>query len=121
MKILLVDDDELFRTMISRTLSKQDHNVIIANDGDGALAKAQQENFDLVITDIFMPSKEGIEVIQEIREIQPDVKIIAISSDGITTHSSFLKIAEASGADICLRKPFNPAQLLEKIAEITAA
>jgi len=115
MKILVVEDDGLFREAIKAALLRNGHDVVLAGDGDEAVQIAFSEKFDLVITDIFMPGKEGPETIQEIREMYPEIKIIAISSDGLAGRSSFLKIAEAMGANTTLQKPFTPAQLLEKV------
>jgi CheY-like chemotaxis protein len=120
MKILLVEDDQLLSTLIQKALSRQEYEITAAKNGNEAIEKARAESFDLIITDIFMPDKEGIEVIQEIKEIHPGIKIIAISSDGLAGRSSFLKIAEASGAHACLSKPFNPAQLVEKVSELAS-
>jgi DNA-binding response OmpR family regulator len=119
MKILLVDDDELFRGALSSSLSRHGYETLIAVDGMDALEKVQHDTFDLVITDIFMPEKEGIEIIQEIRDIHPGMKIIAISSGGNVGHTSFLKIAEAMGANTSLQKPFSPESLVEKIQSLT--
>ena len=114
MKILFVDDDVLFREVIGRALTKSGHETTVATDGLDAIKKASCDQFDLLITDIFMPHKEGIEVIQEIKDIYPDIKIIAISSGGSAGYTSFLKIAETFGADAMHGKTVHPAQLLEK-------
>jgi CheY-like chemotaxis protein len=120
MKILLVDDDAFLRALTCKALEKAGYEVTVAVDGGEAVKKATEDNFDLLITDIFMPVKEGLEVIQEIRAMHPAIKIIAISLDGPTGFSTFLKMAIVFGAQGCLEKPFSPEQLLAKVAEVTA-
>lgn len=114
MKILLVDDDKLFSRMMSTTLSALGQ-VSVATDGGEALDKLCHDDYDLMITDIFMPNKEGIEVIRQTKSIHPNIKIIAISSGGSFQYPSFLKMAESFGADASLKKPFSPQELLETI------
>ena len=118
MKILLIEDDALFRGLISAALTNHGYKIVTAVDGEDAFQRILSESFDLVITDLFMPNKEGFEVIQELRARHPDVKIIAISSDGLAGFSSFLKMAQAFGANDSLQKPFSPEQLIEKIEEV---
>ena len=67
MKILLVEDDEVFHAVIGRALSKQGHETVIVSNGEEGVEKAREETFDPIITDILMPSKDGIDTIREIR------------------------------------------------------
>jgi CheY-like chemotaxis protein len=117
-KILLVEDDALFRGLINKALEKEGYQITIAEDGEQAHNKICSGIFDLVITDLFMPNKEGFEVIQEIRKTNSHIKIIAISSNALVGHSSFLKMALAFGANDSLQKPFSPEQLIEKINHV---
>jgi len=73
---------------------------------------------DLVITDILMPKKEGMETIMDIRKAYPDIKIIAISGQGWSGAVSYLDMSQKLGANAALPKPFSKADLLEKIAEV---
>ena len=118
MKILLVEDDEVFHAVIAPALRKQGHEVTSALSGDEALEKIKTEKFELILVDILMPSKDGIDTIQEIRDTNVDVKIIAISAGGKVGHSSFLELAQTVGANACLEKPFTPPVLFEKIQEV---
>lgn len=120
MNVLLVDDDALFRNLINTALQKQGYQTSIACNGDEALKKIQEGEFDLLVTDILMPEKEGIELIQEVRLTNPKLKIIAISSGGQTGYTSFLRIAETFGADASLKKPFTADELIEKVKHITS-
>ncbi len=86
---------------------------------DEAIAKSPRfQPFDLVITDIFMPKKEGLELIQEIRAILPNIKIITISSNFKVGGLPFLKMSEGLGANASLAKPFTPAELVAKVHEV---
>ena len=117
MKILLVDDDKFFLALTCKALKMAGYEVIVASDGCEAGIKMRENSLDLIITDIFMPNKDGLEVIQESKEINPKVKVIAITSGGTAGHySSFLQIAEAFGSDGSLQKPFTSEELLEKIS-----
>ncbi len=78
-RILLIDDDDSVRTMLRLTLAHFGHTVIEARNGKEGLELFQHANADLVITDIVMPEKEGLEVLMELRKKHPPVKIIAIS------------------------------------------
>ncbi len=100
MKILLVEDDDIICEWISKIILRMGHDLIIAYDGNEALEKNRSGTFDLIITDILMPHKEGIELIHEIRNTQSDIKILAISSAGKAGHVSFIELAEAVGANV---------------------
>jgi CheY-like chemotaxis protein len=119
MKILLVEDDVFFCEMISTFLTKLEHDVVITRDGNEAIEKVHGSQFDLIITDILMPHKGGIDLIEEIRETHPETKILAISSGGRVGHSSFLELAETFGANAILQKPFGALQLARKIEELS--
>ncbi|MCH8237326.1 MAG: response regulator [Proteobacteria bacterium] len=71
--------------------------------------------FDLVITDIIMPEKEGVETIVELKQLHPSLKIIAISGGGRTRNMDFLKLAKQFGADSILAKPFSEDELMEHV------
>jgi CheY-like chemotaxis protein len=114
-KILLIDDDPLVRRVISRILKYEGYELLLADDGRRGLELFRSEQPELVITDIIMPGKEGIETIQEIRAISPDAKIIAISGGGRIGNTDYLSIAEKFGAREVLSKPFEPAQLTDSI------
>ena len=101
-RILLIDDDDTVRTMLRLTLVHFGHTVIEARDGKEGLELFQDANVDLLITDIVMPEKEGLEVLMELRKKHPPVKIIAISG------GDYLHMAKLMGAAKVLAKPFPP-------------
>ncbi|MGH1403639.1 MAG: response regulator [Alphaproteobacteria bacterium] len=114
-QILVAEDDPLTLRMIEKTLTQSGFEVTTTLNGDDAITLGTAQQYDLVITDIQMPGTEGIEVISAILEEMPDTKFIAISSLGRTGFTSFLKIAEAVGAQNTLKKPFTPQDLLEAV------
>ncbi len=113
--ILVIDDDAAMRRLMVRTLSGRDHRVIEAENGQIGLKLLDTEKPALVITDILMPQKEGIETIREVQERAPGTKIIAVSGGGLSHNLMFLDVARAFGADAVLAKPFRPDQLIEAV------
>lgn len=114
-KILIIDDDELIRLTCRNILKKIECEVIEAENGVQGLAQFKKEHPSIVITDLLMPDKEGLETISEIKGSDKSVRIIAISGGGSTNNMSFLNIAKLMGADIILKKPFKPDELLGAI------
>jgi CheY-like chemotaxis protein len=121
MLILLVDDDDQFRDVIQMMLERQGHTVVIARNGNEAVKRFREQPPHLVITDLIMPDKEGLETIHDLRRITPGVKIIAMSGGGRATPMNYLKIAEGIGAAASLAKPFTNQQLTDAILVAMAA
>lgn len=119
-KILVIDDDDLTRGMICNALKKAEFEVLEAANGNEGVQKAQNEKPDLVVTDILMPDKEGIETIMEIKAINSAIKIVAMSGGGTSKNMSFLEMAKKVGAEQVLSKPFKPSALLETINKVLA-
>ena len=119
--ILLVDDHEPLRTTMTDLLQHMGHGVLTAADGRQALAKQKQTPANVLLTDIFMPEMDGLELIQEFRRLYPNVKIIALSG-GMTNRPGgpYLHMAEKFGAQWVLPKPFSVKQLDEVIRAATA-
>jgi len=113
--ILVVDDEELARFCVRDVLETAGHEVQEAENGVKALAAQKEQSFDLVVTDIIMPEKEGVETILEMRKLYPDIKIVAISGGGRTRNMDFLKLAKQFGADRILAKPFSDDELMEQV------
>jgi CheY-like chemotaxis protein len=114
-QILVVDDDELVRSLAAETLRQDGHLVTEAADGQEGLAQFRASRADLVLTDLVMPVKEGIEMIMELRREYPDTKIIAMS--GVVHCHNYLQIAEKLGALRSLGKPFTKDGLLYAVDE----
>ena len=119
--ILLVDDDEQFRNMLSETLRRSGYEVREARDGAEGLRSYSEQATDLIITDLIMPEKEGLEIIQEFRRNDPEVKIIAISGGSRYGPSDYLKIAKTFGARQVLAKPFSRQEILEAVGRVLEA
>ena len=120
-KILVIDDDDTVRLSLRLALEDADHQVEEAGDGLEGLNRFQANPADLVITDIFMPEKEGLETIDEIKRLSPATKIIAISGGGRMDPQDYLETARQLGADQALFKPFDIAQLVAVVADLLTA
>ena len=118
--ILVVDDDREVRDMLQRLLERAHYDVETAEDGKQALKMFQAKTYDVVITDILMPEKEGIETIIELRKQHSGLKIIAISGGGKGDAGHYLQVARAFGADRSFGKPFECSEILQAIEELTA-
>ena len=114
--ILLVDDDQLFGEMLKKTLHHAGYEVLRAYNGVQALRIYTPESVDLVLTDLVMPEKEGIELILELRRLHPEVKIIAMSGGGQNGKYDYLPMAQRLGAVHTLAKPFSLHELLAALA-----
>ena len=119
-RILLVDDNEPFRKMLHKTLEHAGYEVQEAPNGKAALEAYRHQPSDLVITDLVMPEKEGIETIMEFRRLNPAIRIIAISGGGRMKPKSNLEMAAKLGARATLAKPFSQQELLQAIKQVLA-
>src|SRR3546814_6062185 len=117
LRVLLIEDDELVRATISNCLISAGYEVAEAPDGKLGLAAFKAGRCDLVIVDILMPEKEGIETIREMRQLDAALPIIAISGGGKAMNVDFLAAAKAFGATATLAKPFARDVLLERVAD----
>ena len=114
-KILVIDDDDQVVSIIARWLSKAGYEVECACDGERGLRFLESETADLIVTDIVMPGKEGLETIPMIRKMNKNVPIIAMSGGGSCGPELYLKTALALGANFALQKPFEKEQLLSTV------
>lgn len=118
-RILLIDDDDLFRNAMRLTLAHYGHAVSEARNGEEGLKLFHANGADLVITDLVMPEKEGLEVLMELRQQRPPVKIIAISGGGrYAAATNYLHAAKAMGASKVLAKPFANEELSAAVSEL---
>ena len=112
-RILIIDDEELVRASLRKILQTIPHDVTDTGNGENALTWHRSNPFDLVITDIIMPEKEGIEIIIELKTNFPDLPIIAISGGGPDRHIQYLESAKAFGVEHVLAKPFSSKEFLK--------
>ncbi len=116
-RILIVDDDAQVRRMLCQTLAREGYEVADAPDGEHALRLFREDPTDLVLLDIYMPEKEGLETILELREAHPGVRIVAMSGGGGLFGYEVLETAGHFGAMLTLTKPFNRETLLRTVGE----
>jgi CheY-like chemotaxis protein len=120
-KILIIEDDPQFRAMLGQMLAQDGHQVTAAANGVEGLDRYRQQRPDLVITDILMPEKDGIELILEIRRLRPDARIIAISGGRRNVTAEFnLESASLLGVRVVLAKPFGRGELQRAIHDVLA-
>lgn len=119
-RILVIDDEELVRYTLRAILESADHEVVEATNGNEGMASCKAHPAELVITDIIMPEKEGMETIIELRHAYPDVKIVAISGGGRIGSTDYLKMARKLGADEVMPKPFQMDEVLSMVRRVLA-
>ncbi len=120
MRVLLVDDDSAVREFIALVLTGAGFTVEEAGNGMEAMHRLDEQVPDLVITDILMPQKEGIECIREIRGLVPNVPVIAMSGGG-GGQADYLRMAALLGAAAVLAKPFDPMELVALARRLVAS
>ena len=116
--ILIVDDESGIRELLGMILESAGFTVVAAGDGIEAPKIMASKHIDIVITDLLMPERDGIEFITEIRQKFPDVKIVAMSGGGHIARDSYLRIAKNFGAHCLLEKPFSQAGVMEAIETV---
>lgn len=113
--ILVIDDDAQVLNLVSEMLRLEGHAVDVAENGLLAMRKMDCQRFDLVITDLLMPEKEGLETIVDIRRGDSCMPIVAISGGGRIGPRDYLDTARCMGADATLAKPFGRQELLSTV------
>lgn len=118
--ILLVDDDDPFAGMLQKALLALGFAVTRARNGQEAVKCYDHQPVSLVLTDLIMPDMEGIELIQILRQRNPEVRIIAMSGGGRNQPEAYLAIARRLGTVNTLTKPFPLAELHRVLKEALA-
>ena len=119
-RILLVDDNDDFRWVLLGILAAESYDVTCAANGIEAIEHFLAQPFDLVITDLVMPEKEGLETIIELRKTDPQVRIIAMTG-GSANAAVYLHLANSFGVSKTLTKPFSRDDLLEAVSSALTA
>ena len=115
-RILVIDDDASIRALLREVLEMEGHAVQDAADGDEGVRLYRKKPADLIITDVLMPEKDGVELIMELQEHYPEVRIIAMSGGGRGLDATFnLRMAKDFGALRVLAKPFSPADVVAAV------
>ena len=118
-RVLVVDDDPEMREAMARILGAAGYAVELAADGDQAIEVQRARPAEVLITDVFMPSRDGLETIQYFRMEYPDVGIIAMTGGSPTGRvDEYLKVAKVAGANATLRKPFAAQALLDSVSAL---
>ena len=117
-RVLVIDDDEDLRGMLGDLLQRAGYSCDLAENGIDGMEKFRQSPPDVVITDIFMPEKDGFQVIQEMKKANPKVKIIVISGIGIRQELDIVSLALRMGVQHALEKPFKPDDLLGMVRQL---
>ena len=118
--ILIIDDDELVRITLHTILERAGYETTMATNGQDGLNKFRARPADLIILDMILPEKGGIEALIEFRQAQPDVKIIAISGGVWGKEIDYLQTLKELGANHYLAKPIRRDELLGVIGRLLA-
>ena len=116
--VLIVDDEPGMREMVKQLLLNEGYHVLEASNGKHAMEFLKNESPELVITDIIMEEMDGVEIILEIRENYPDIKIIAMSGGSKISSEDYLESTSDLGADRIFNKPFALSDMLNAIKEL---
>ena len=116
-RILIIDDDNEVRSLLSRTLSQAGFEVFTVGSGEEGTRLCRQQSMDLVIVDMIMPEKDGLETLMEIRRSSPNCRIIAMSGAPRTNVMDPLSVALKLGAVASLAKPFTPNEFLQYVTD----
>lgn len=114
--ILLIEDDDSVRELLRTTLTTAGYAVLEAVNGRHGVHAFRKTPTDLVITDLYMPERDGLEVIEALRRTHPRVKVLAIS--GASGTMGYFQLAQSLGAMAVLPKPFSPSVLLKLVAKL---
>lgn len=115
MTLLIIDDDPALRDSIRRTLRREKYTVLEATEGREGIEIVKANPVNLVLVDLFMPGKEGLETIAELRRSYPGLKVIAMSGGGTKGFVNLLDVAKSMGAQRVLAKPFSREELIEAV------
>ena len=115
-RVLVIDDEALARELIRRILEKEGYEIAEAVNGEQGVESFKGRPCDLVITDLVMPVKDGINTILEIRQLVPDLPILAVSGGGAIAKERYLNAAGYIDGVTTLAKPFTRQQLVDAVA-----
>jgi CheY-like chemotaxis protein len=118
LSVLVVDDDDALRGIVSTLLKTEGYSPVGVTNGQEGLEALKRQPVDVILTDILMPQKDGLEFIEEVRERLPFVPIVAFSGGGHWLKQEYcMKAAKSLGANVVIRKPFDRQALLDAIDE----
>jgi CheY-like chemotaxis protein len=114
-KVLIVDDEDEVRSLFVEALREEGHDVQHAENGEKGIALSKIFSPDVIVLDVFMPEKDGVETLHELRSTGSQARIIACSGGGMSKNYDFLELTETFGADLVLKKPILPDQLVQHV------
>lgn len=114
--VLIVDDDQALCQAIAEILAKAGYETRMVHDGREALKSLKDKPADIVVTDLYMPEFDGLELIRKLRRVSPSPCIVAMSAFESDGAADYLKAAKSFGAASVLKKPFRSAELLNAVA-----
>ncbi len=116
--VLIIDDDSVITETTRMLLTREGYAALTAGNGNRGLKLCREHEIDVVLTDIIMPEKEGLETIRDLRREFPCIKIIAMSGGGRIDSHDYLELAGKLGAHRTLAKPFRKQALLKVLEEV---
>lgn len=116
--VLIIDDDPAIRRVLRRLIEREGHSVTEAENGKMALRRFAGEPADLVISDIYMPEMDGIELLIWLQEAHPETRLIAMSGGGSLPADHLLDAARALGAVAVMEKPFSIDTVRRLLADV---
>src|SRR6185503_8005707 len=114
-RILLIDDNDEMRGMLGQMIRDAGFEVVLASNGNEGIEKYRSAPADLIITDILMPGKGGLQTIVELRRDYPKAKVIAMSGGFKNESSDHPALAQILGVDFILAKPFSSTELFSAV------
>lgn len=116
--ILVIDDDPIARRVITLALEAAGHTVLRCENGRKGVEYLTHYDADLLVTDVIMPEMDGVEMLRQVRQIKPNLPILAISGGSHGNAGDYLGMAKVFGATATLAKPFRPPEFLGLVARL---
>ncbi|MBW1635787.1 MAG: response regulator [Deltaproteobacteria bacterium] len=119
-RILIIDDEQIVLEVLCKILELEGYEVVTAASGDEGIELFAQNPFDLVVTDMVMPGKDGLQTILALRQESPDLAVIAMSGGGTISKERYLAVAGYLDGIVTITKPFSLESITEAVAELLA-
>jgi DNA-binding NtrC family response regulator len=116
-RVLIIDDESEVRSLLTRTLAQAGYDVVAVASGNEGTRACRQHSFDMVVVDMVMPEKDGLETMMEIRRSSPHARFIAMSGAPRARIMDPLSLALKLGAVASITKPFTPDEFLGSVAQ----